>query len=177
MCWKPHLVYLARWVKMGKFCLLCFQVRTLMWRPFFSKSPCCIMIVNVQVLGLVEDECTFNTISFMKNRSRIQLNTHLDLCTKFYSQHFFLVLLSFKLIVCLQFHATLSWNDKLISNWFSPYGFRLNQGNNVLSLQFYFIFANGLHWGFGSIHGIFMEYFVVHAIWQIQMKNVVKFIF
>jgi hypothetical protein len=40
---------------------------------------------------------------------------------------FFLVLLSFKLTVCLQFHAIWSWTDKLISNWFSIDGFQLNQ--------------------------------------------------
>ncbi len=109
MCWKPHLVYLARWVKMGKFCLLCFQVRTLMWRPFFSRSPCYIMIVNVQVLSLVEDECTFNTISFMKNRSEFNL-THIWIYAPNFIANIFLLC---KIFVWAN-HCQVGWQSLLL---------------------------------------------------------------
>jgi len=48
-----------------------------------------VEIATLQVLGFIEDECTFNTINFMKNKLLNQFNPDLDLCTKFYNQHFF----------------------------------------------------------------------------------------
>jgi hypothetical protein len=55
-----------------------------------SKYIKLVEIVTIQVLGFIEDEWTFNIASFMKNM--LQLNhpsMHLDMCTKFYSLHFF----------------------------------------------------------------------------------------
>jgi hypothetical protein len=46
-------------------------------------------IGTIEVLGFVEDERTFNTVNFMKIRLWNQLSMHLDLCTRFRSQHFF----------------------------------------------------------------------------------------
>jgi hypothetical protein len=46
-------------------------------------------IIVVQVLGSIEDECTFNTLSVMKIPLQNRLSMHLDLCTQFYSQQFF----------------------------------------------------------------------------------------
>jgi hypothetical protein len=54
-----------------------------------SKFMKLVEIVIVQVFNLVEDECTFNTISFMKNRLQKRLNIHLDLYTHSFSQWFF----------------------------------------------------------------------------------------
>jgi hypothetical protein len=46
-------------------------------------------IIVVQVIGLVEDEWTFNTIAFMKNKSRNRLSTHIDLCIRFHNHQLF----------------------------------------------------------------------------------------
>ncbi len=54
-----------------------------------SKFMKLVEIVITQVFNLVEDECTFNTISFMKNRLQNRFNIHLDLCTHSFSQRFF----------------------------------------------------------------------------------------
>ncbi len=51
-----------------------------------SKFMKLVEIVIVQVFNLVEDECTFNTISFMKNRLQKWLNIHLDLYIHSFSQ-------------------------------------------------------------------------------------------
>lgn len=56
-----------------------------------SKFIKLVEIVTLQVLGFVEDECTFNTINFMKARLGNQLNPHMDFCTKFYNQQFFII--------------------------------------------------------------------------------------
>lgn len=41
------------------------------------------------VLGNVEDERTFSTLSFMKSKVRNRLGGHLDACVKLYAQEFF----------------------------------------------------------------------------------------
>jgi hypothetical protein len=46
-------------------------------------------ITVVQVIGSIEDEQTFNTIAFIKNKLHNYLNTHLDLCTGSHNQQFF----------------------------------------------------------------------------------------
>jgi hypothetical protein len=56
-----------------------------------SKFIKLVEIVTLQVLGFVEDECTFNTINFMKARLGNQLSPHMDFCTKFYNQQFFTI--------------------------------------------------------------------------------------
>jgi hypothetical protein len=44
--------------------------------------------VNV-VLGSVEDERTFSTLGFMKNKLHNRLGGHLNICVKLFSQPFF----------------------------------------------------------------------------------------
>jgi len=41
------------------------------------------------VLGSVEDERTFSTLSFMKSKLRNRLGGHVDTCVKLFSQEFF----------------------------------------------------------------------------------------
>ncbi len=50
-----------------------------------SESMKLVEIVIVQMFCLVKDECTFNTVSFMKNMLQNQLNIHLDLYTHFFN--------------------------------------------------------------------------------------------
>jgi len=44
-----------------------------------------VEIAMVQVLGFVEDERTFSNLTFMKNRLRNRLTTHLDVCVCMFS--------------------------------------------------------------------------------------------
>jgi hypothetical protein len=46
-------------------------------------------IAIVQIIGLVEDECTLNTLSFMKPKFKNRLTNHLDLVIHMLSQHFY----------------------------------------------------------------------------------------
>jgi hypothetical protein len=48
-------------------------------------------ITIILVLVFVKDECTFNIMAFMKTKLHNQLSTHLDLCTRFHTQHFFIL--------------------------------------------------------------------------------------
>jgi len=50
-----------------------------------------VEIIVVQVIGLVEAKWTFNTVFFMKKKLCNHLSTHLDLCTRFHSQQFFIL--------------------------------------------------------------------------------------
>jgi hypothetical protein len=50
-----------------------------------SKFIKLVKTVDVQILGFVKDERTFNIVNFMKNKLQNHLNTHLNLCTKFYN--------------------------------------------------------------------------------------------
>jgi hypothetical protein len=43
----------------------------------------------MQILGFVEDEWSFSTLPFMKNKVRNRLNTHLNLCVKMFWLTFF----------------------------------------------------------------------------------------
>jgi hypothetical protein len=43
------------------------------------------MVAMVQVLGLVEDECTFSTLSFTENKLQNQLVGHLPTIVGMYS--------------------------------------------------------------------------------------------
>ncbi len=47
--------------------------------------------VVLEMFGLVEDEHTLNTMSFMKSRLWNRLSTHLDLYTCFFNQQFFIL--------------------------------------------------------------------------------------
>jgi hypothetical protein len=47
-----------------------------------------VKITMVQMLGLVEDEKTFNNLFFMKNELHNQLTTHFDLCVCMFTQNF-----------------------------------------------------------------------------------------
>lgn len=40
------------------------------------------------VIGFVEDECSFNTLSWMKNKFRSRLGEHLDFAVYLYAQPF-----------------------------------------------------------------------------------------
>jgi hypothetical protein len=57
--------------------------------PILNHKPSKFMklaeIVIVQMFTSMEDECAFNTISFMKNRLWNQLKIHLALYTRFFS--------------------------------------------------------------------------------------------
>jgi hypothetical protein len=46
-------------------------------------------IAIVHIIGLVEDECIFNTLSFMKSKLKNRLIGHLDLVIHMFSQHFY----------------------------------------------------------------------------------------
>lgn len=48
-------------------------------------------IAIVQVLGLVEDERTFSTLSFMKSKLKNRFNEHLHTITGMYSQTFYIL--------------------------------------------------------------------------------------
>ncbi len=48
-----------------------------------------VELIIVMVLGSVEDERTFSTLTFMKSKLRNQLTTHLDLVVRMYAQDFF----------------------------------------------------------------------------------------
>jgi hypothetical protein len=48
-----------------------------------------VELVIVMVLGSVEDENTFSTLTFMKSKLRNRLTTHFDLVVKMYAQNFF----------------------------------------------------------------------------------------
>jgi hypothetical protein len=54
-----------------------------------SKHMKLTKIVVVQMFNSIENEHMFSTFNFMKNQLQNQLSVHLDLCTQFYSQHFF----------------------------------------------------------------------------------------
>lgn len=45
----------------------------------------------VQVLGLMEDDNTFNNLAFMKNKLHNQLTTHLDLCVCMSTHNFYTI--------------------------------------------------------------------------------------
>jgi len=58
------------------------------------------------VLGNVEDERTFSTLTFMKSKLKNRLTTHLDLVVKTYAQEFF----TFQ---SFPFYTTiLEWNEE-----------------------------------------------------------------
>jgi hypothetical protein len=46
-------------------------------------------IVAIQVIGSVEDECTFNILSFIKSKLRNRFISHLDLVIRMFSPHFY----------------------------------------------------------------------------------------
>jgi hypothetical protein len=65
-----------------------------------------IELLIIMVLGSVEDERTFSTLTFMKLKLKNHLTTHLDLVVKMYAQDFF-TLQSFP------FYTTITeWNEK-----------------------------------------------------------------
>jgi hypothetical protein len=58
-------------------------------RHSFPKNFKLAEITIVQMLGLMEDECTFSTLSFMKSKLRNHFNEHLHIVVEMYSQTFF----------------------------------------------------------------------------------------
>lgn len=65
-------------------------------------------IAITAVLGSVEDERTFSTLSFVKSKLRNRLGGHLDTCVKLYSQQFFT-------LQTFPFHTAMSsWRDASI---------------------------------------------------------------
>jgi hypothetical protein len=46
-------------------------------------------IVAIQVIGSMEDECTFNILSFMKSKLKNRFTSHLDLVIRTFSQHLY----------------------------------------------------------------------------------------
>lgn len=60
------------------------------------------------ILGSVEDERTFSTLSFMKSKVRNRLAGHLDACVKLYAQDFF-TLRNFPF-----YSAISSWRDETV---------------------------------------------------------------
>jgi hypothetical protein len=47
-----------------------------------------VEITMMQVLGLIEDEKTFNNLFFKKSKLHKGLNTHFDLCVRMFTQNF-----------------------------------------------------------------------------------------
>jgi hypothetical protein len=75
-----------------------FSISVRMWRKFASNVILkdrifeyfkLVELKIVVVLGSVEDEHTFFTITFMKSKLRNRLITNLDLVVKMYVQNFF----------------------------------------------------------------------------------------
>jgi hypothetical protein len=58
-------------------------------RHSFPKKFKLAKIVIMQVLGSMEDEHTFSTLSFMKSKLRNHFNEHLPIVVGMYSQTFF----------------------------------------------------------------------------------------
>jgi hypothetical protein len=50
-----------------------------------------VKIASIQVLGLVEDERTFSTLSFIRNHLRNRLTMNLETCVVMYAHHFFII--------------------------------------------------------------------------------------
>jgi hypothetical protein len=48
-----------------------------------------VEIAMVQVLGLVQDEMTFNNLAFMKSKLGNIITTHLNLCVRMFTQNFY----------------------------------------------------------------------------------------
>jgi hypothetical protein len=69
------------WLRLGANELL--TMKMLKW---FKLVEICM----VQVLGSTKDERCFSTFSFMKNKVRNRLNTHLDMCVKMFGHTFFI---------------------------------------------------------------------------------------
>jgi hypothetical protein len=57
----------------------------------FQNSLHCPNVVAVMVLGNVEDERCFSTLSFMKSKLWNQLTTHLDLVVKMFAQDHYIL--------------------------------------------------------------------------------------
>jgi hypothetical protein len=73
---------------------------TWLWKTFeashilrhsFPKKFKLVKTIIVQVLGLVEDEHTFSTLTFMKSKLRNHFNEHLHIVVEMYSQTFFIL--------------------------------------------------------------------------------------
>jgi hypothetical protein len=78
LCEKNQFNPLTRlWCKISTFVVFNFNL---------SEDIKLVEIIVVQVIGLVENEWTFNTITFMKNKLHNCLSTHLDLCISFHNQ-------------------------------------------------------------------------------------------
>jgi hypothetical protein len=80
--------------KDGKECnhLKCMWSIVLGFKVFIlgiSKYVKLAKLVMCQVLGFVEDECCFNTLSFMKGKFCNCFITHLDVCVRVSSQDFY----------------------------------------------------------------------------------------
>jgi len=58
-------------------------------KAFISEIFKLAKIAIVQLLGLVEDEHTFSTLSFMKSKLKNHFNEHLHTVVGMYSQTFF----------------------------------------------------------------------------------------
>jgi hypothetical protein len=50
-----------------------------------------VEIVVIQMFASIEDEQAFSMINFMKNKLWNCLNIHLDMCTRFYNHHLFML--------------------------------------------------------------------------------------
>jgi hypothetical protein len=65
-----------------------------------------VELIIIMVLGDVEDERIFSTLTFMKSKLKNQLTTHLDLIVKMYAQDFF-TLQNFPFYI-----AITEWNEE-----------------------------------------------------------------
>jgi hypothetical protein len=65
-----------------------------------------VELVKSMVLGSVENETTFFTLTFMKSKLTNQLTTHLDLVVKTYVQNFF------KFQSLQVYTIIIEWNEK-----------------------------------------------------------------
>ena len=68
------------WVRIGQNALMLSRLS-----EYFKVAK----IAIAAVLGSVEDERTFSTLSFMKSKLRNRLRGHMDTCVKLFSQSFF----------------------------------------------------------------------------------------
>jgi len=73
-------------------------------------------IAMVEVLESIEDERTFNNLSFMKNKLWNQLTTRLELCVKMFSENFF-ALSNFPYDDAIVLWKEVTRGDNEISGW------------------------------------------------------------
>jgi hypothetical protein len=85
LCWNPHCHVTLSLGYGLELHLVAFYITN------FQNILHCPNVVAVMVLGNVEDEHCFSTLSFMKSKLWNQLTTHLDLVVKMFAQDHYIL--------------------------------------------------------------------------------------